>query len=370
VATENPSGKRKSVLNKILVYLNWLVILALVLTYLSFHISPTILGYISTIGLAYPIILMINLAFIGFWLIRRWKFALFSIFFILLGFNHFRSCIAWNTPDIAEEGKKEFTVMSFNARLFGVYWSKKHEIRDSIFAMLKSENADVICFQEFYQSEQDPAYDNRGALMKKLGMKHFHERFTHATSGKEYFGVSIFSKYPIIYKGAIPFEGDANNFCIFVDLKVGNDTVRVYDGHLASIRFQTEDYALFDERSQTQDVEDGAMRVAKLLRRGFRKREAQALKLSESVAESPYPVVLCGDFNDTPVSYCYNVLTDDLNDTFVEKGNGLGNTHIGKIPAVLRIDYILTSPKIDVLQYKRISQKLSDHHPIKVKMAI
>lgn len=305
-----------------------------------------------------------------FWILRKWKYSLFSLIFILFGFNHVRSCIAWNSPEPLEENRRRISVMSFNAHLFGVYWSKNNTARDSIYAMLRRENADIICFQEFYQREEKEEMHHREKLMTKLKMGYFHERYTHATSGKEYFGVTILSKYPVIHKGYIPFEGDVNNFCIYADVKVNEDTVRVYDGHLASIRFQQEDYALFDENTNQEEVERGAMRVARLLRRGFRKREEQALRVAESVASSPYPVILCGDFNDTPVSYCYNVLTENLKDTFVEKGNGLGNTHISNIPATLRIDYVLTSPEIQVMDYRRIPQKLSDHHPILVELGL
>ncbi len=362
--------KKKSLLNRLMFYLNLLAIAALLLTYLSFHISPTKLGYFSIIGLGYPLILLANVGFVVFWLLRKWKYSLFSLLIILMGFNHVRSCITWNSAEPLEEGRQNISVMSFNAHLFGVYWSKKNSARDSIYAMLRRESPDIICFQEFYQRDEKPEMHHREILMDKLKLAYFHERYTHATSGKEYFGVTILSKYPIVHKGYIPFEGDANNFCIYADIKVKGDTVRVYDGHLASIRFQQEDYALFDENTNTEEVEKGAMRVARLLRKGFRKREEQALKVAESVAKSPHPVVLCGDFNDTPVSYCYNVLTENLNDTFVEKGNGLGNTHISNIPATLRIDYILTSPAIQVMDYTRVPQKLSDHYPIVVELGL
>jgi endonuclease/exonuclease/phosphatase family metal-dependent hydrolase len=363
-------GKKKSFLNRLMFYLNLLAIGALLLTYLSFHVAPTTLGYLSIIGLGYPLILLLNVGFMVFWVFRKWKYTLFSLFFILLGFNHVRSCITWSSPEPLEEDRTPVSVMSFNAHLFGVYWSKNNSARDSIYSMLRREKADIICFQEFYQREEKEGMDHRNQLMDRLKLGYFHERYTHATSGKEYFGVTILSKYPIIHKGYIPFEGDANNFCIYADIKVKGDTIRVYDGHLASIRFQQEDYALFDETTNQEEVERGALRVARLLRKGYRKREEQALKVAESVAASPHPVVLCGDFNDTPVSYCYNILTENLDDSFVEKGNGLGNTHISNIPATLRIDYILTSPEIQVMDYKRVPLKLSDHHPIVVELGL
>jgi endonuclease/exonuclease/phosphatase family metal-dependent hydrolase len=353
-----------------MVLFNLMAILALLLTYLSFHFSPDALGYISIIGLGYPLILLLNVGFIGFWILRKWKYAFFSLVIILLGFNHVRSCLAWNSPEPLDGERTHLSVMSFNAHLFGVYWSKDDSVRDSIYAMLQDENPDVICFQEFYQREEKQEMHHRDRLMKLLKMGYFHERYTHATSGKEYFGVTILSKYPVVHRGYIPFEGDVNNFCIYADIKVKGDTVRVYDGHLASIRFQQEDYALFDENTNQDEVERGAMRVARLLRKGFRKREEQAIKVAESVASSPYPVILCGDFNDTPVSYCYNILTENLDDTFVEKGNGLGNTHISNIPATLRIDYILSSPEIQVMDYRRIPKKLSDHYPIMVELGL
>jgi len=361
---EEIKPKRRSRTNWFVMLFNIAAMLALVLAYMATHVAPSTFGYFALFGLAYPFILIANLLFVVYWLLKKRRNAIYSFIVFALGWNHFTDFFQVSVgPEITEDERK-VKVLTYNVHLFDLYNPKSgKETRDKIYDVLAREKADVICFQEFYHSDRKGYFPTRDTLIKFLPNKFYHERFTHALSGQQYFGVAMFSRYPMIKKGHVPFSNDPNNFCIYADLKIGDDTVRVYNAHLQSIRFRPEDYALVDGNRNKEEIEDGSKRIARRLKKAFVKREEQVNRVASSIRECPFSVILCGDFNDTPVSYTYETLTDLLDDTFIECGNGIGNTYIGVFPS-FRIDYIMHSKDLEAVAYETLSEKLSDHHAV------
>jgi endonuclease/exonuclease/phosphatase family metal-dependent hydrolase len=134
---------------------------------------------------------------------------------------------------------------------------------------------------------------------------------------------------------------------------------------LQSIRFGQEDYKFINQIGYNIEEENtnGIKKILSRLKIAFTKRASQAESVAASIRNSNHPVVLCGDFNDTPSSYSYKTISENLCDAFRESGSGLGTTYAGPFPA-FRIDFILHSPQIKSFEYTTISQKLSDHFPI------
>ncbi len=356
--------KRKSRTNWLVLAANFVVIAALLLSYLSTHIAPSTIGYFALFGLAFPLIILLNLCFIVYWLFKKRRFALFSLVAILCGINHFTNFFQVSFSSDISESERKLKVLSYNVRLFDLYNTKQKGVnRNNIFDLLEREQADVICFQEFYHTDRKGFFETRDTLIKFLPNKYYHERYTHAVNGKQYFGVALFSRYPIISKGMVPFASDVNNFCIYADIKVGKDTIRVYNAHLQSIRFRPEDYALVDGNKNLEELDDGSIRIAKRLKRAFVKREEQVNRVCADAVKCKHPVVVCGDFNDTPVSYTYASFSNILEDSFTEAGNGIGNTYIGSFPS-FRIDYIFHSKIFKAATYETLSEEYSDHHAI------
>lgn len=364
MSTSDIHKQRKSRTNWFVMIFNVLAALALVFSYLATHIRPSTFEYLSLFGLGYPFILLVNFLFVFYWFFKKRKLMLLSLFAFFIGWNHFTDFFQLSFPSKKKEDQKELKVLTYNVRLLGYYDEKKSiEKRDKIFDLLDKEQADVLCFQEFYHTDREGVFETRDTIVKFLPNKFYHERFTHALSKKQYFGVALFSRYPIIKKGHVPFASDANNFCIYVDLKIKDDTVRVYNAHLQSIRFRPEDYALVDGNKNQEQIEKGGKRIARRLTSAFVKREEQVERIIESIQSCPHKVVLCGDFNDTPVSYAYEAFTDELKDSFIEAGSGIGNTYIGVFPS-FRIDYILHSKGMEAIKYRTLPEKYSDHHAI------
>ncbi|MDA7803024.1 endonuclease/exonuclease/phosphatase family protein [Crocinitomix sp.] len=344
--------------------LNVLNSCVLIGAYLATHISPNSFYYLAYLGLSYPIWLTIEILFIIFWLVFKRRYIWLSIFTILIGFNHLRHFISISLSQT--ELKAKVKLVSYNVHIFNLYDLENRERkRDEIFAFLKEEDAGIYCFQEFYHQEENTSFQTKDLMLDLLNTPYYHERYTHEMSRKRYFGVATFSKYPIINKGEISFENDPNNFCIFSDIVCDIDTIRVFNAHIGSIRLQSDDYQFFEENNQSdfdQNNEAG-LRILRRLKIGFEKRTPQALKIAEEIKKSPYPVVLCGDMNDTPISYCYRQFSRLLEDAFVTAGNGIGTTYIGVVPSN-RIDYIFYSDDFKAANFTTHDLDCSDHKPI------
>lgn len=353
--------------HKILFWCNILAIVALLFSYACTWISPETIWWLALFGLTYPIILAANGLFILWWLIfKRWR-TLFSLIAILLGFNHLSSFMQYNgqgEPLHAE--KPSLKIMTFNVRLFDLYnWKGNKISRNHIFEVIKKEDPDIICFQEFFYQGIRGIFETRDTLITFLKANNVYEGYTHKLSQKQFFGLATFSAFPIVYSGMISFPNDQNNNAIYTDLKMGKDTIRVYNVHLASIRFQQADYDVWGDKEmpKTHGREDKEQRILARLRNAFINRVEQTRILMEHIDRSPYPVMICGDFNDTPVSYTYSQFSNKFNDAFAQTGSGIGSTYSGKLPG-LRIDYIFYDDKIHTWNYHSVNKNLSDHYPV------
>ena len=351
-----------------LIPVNILAVILLWLAGLSVKIDPSNLVMPAFLGLAYPFILLLNVIFIFVWLIIDKKYALISFLAILIGFQSFSNFFQINATKNQEGSIK---LMNYNVRLFDLYnWSKNKATRDKIFDLLKKEDADIYCFQEFYQVDREGYFTTRDTMITFLRANNYREAYTHKLRGNQYFGVATFTSFPIVGSGIIHFDNDINNVCLFTDLKINNDTIRVYNLHIASIRFSYADYKFVETTEVPEDKKDiqkGISNIYQRLADAFVKRSSQSKKVLAHIETSPYPVIVSGDFNDTPISWCYDSFSDKLIDSFKEAGNGIGNTYIGSMPSY-RIDFIFHSDEFEVSNYSTLPESYSDHHPVTINI--
>lgn len=356
----------KRIIYKLLRYINYLLILGLLFAYLSVYINPGKIWILAFFGLAYPFILLANILFVIFWVWKKKKIFIIPLVAILLGWNFMSSLL--QIPIRSKKSKQEipnsFKVLSYNVRLFDLYdWrDESKNTTGEIFDFINSENPDIICFQEFYTKNND--HLTEAYISKALNSNYYsHIDYTIQHTADNY-GIATYSKYPIINKGIIQFENSTNT-SIYTDIVINKDTIRVFNNHLQSIRFNKQNYSfitnskIMDDDERMKEIKDISFR----LRDAFIKRAAQAKIVSNHVKNSPYPVFICGDFNDVPVSYTYHVISKGLKDSFMESGKGVGNTYIGKFPS-FRIDYILHSSHIQCKEFDIKKVKLSDHYPV------
>ena len=361
-------------MNRIFLWINYFCIVSLLASYFAKLINPNAFWPLAFFGLAYPIILICNLFFIVFWFLQfRWL-GLFSLIAVLLGWNSFFNHVQFNSLSTNAEKASSVKVMSYNCMLFDLYnWNNENnkKSRIDIFEMLNRENLDILCLQEFFTSENPKSFDNKKDVGTALGMQYCYSEYTTTLRNEDHWGIATYSRFPIVRTGKIDFKTKTNNICIFTDVLIGKDTVRIYNMHLQSIQFRKEDYKFVDNvltDKSDQELEH-SKNILRRLKRGFIKRADQVQLVNESIRKCPYKVIVCGDFNDTPSSYAYHQIKGELKDAFMERGKGFEKTYRGRMPA-FRIDYILHDPDFETLEYKKIEQSITDHFPITARIDI
>ena len=356
-------------------WLNALAVGVLLLTYLAPHASPAYFWPLALLAMTFPFQLAVNAFFLLWWLFFRRKRMLLSGVALLLGWGHITDHVQLfgrDAPD-AEVRGTPVKLMSYNVRLFDLYnWNNNKRSRDAIFTVLHREDADILCLQEFFQSSDKRYFRTKDALMREFRYKAVHESYSHRARYDQHFGIATFSVHPIVAKGRISFPDNPNNLCIWSDIVIAKDTIRVYNAHLASYHFGDEDYKFLDALdtdTKADSIRSGTVRIARRLRRGVSLRAKEVARIAEHMAASPHPVVYCGDMNDVPMSYAYSILSEGLEDAFVESGRGLGGTYLGKLPK-LRIDHILHSPSIASWSFRTLPDQLSDHSAVECMIAV
>lgn len=256
-------------------------------------------------------------------------------------------------------------VVTFNVRTFNQYnWLKGFTVRDSILDYLAFERPDIIFFQDYYTNEANKLLSRKHINLMLSELPYNHVNFTSHSSRNSNYGLATYSRFPIISKGCINFEKSFNS-CIFSDIVINSDTIRFYNIHFESIRLRKTKYSFTDSAlfsfnpSQIDEVKD----ISGRLKNAFIKRAQQVDQVSRHIKKSPYRVIVCGDFNDTPVSYTYQKVRGDLSDAFIESGEGISNTYQGNFPS-FRIDYILHSKELKTYNYQTKHVVLSDHYPV------
>ena len=308
------------------------------------------------------------MGFIIYWMAQfriQWFFSLLAIAISA------KTTLGFIQVDFFKEkiSNQDIKVMSYNSMLFDLYnWSKNKQSRTIILRTLSEENPNILCLQEFYTSEQKGDFNNIDTVVNLLTTKNHHIEYTTTLRKEDHWGIATFTKYPIIKKGKIEFQNThANNICIYTDVLIKKDTVRIYNMHLQSIKFDKVDYKFIDAL-KTDSIEateeyEKSKNILRRLKRAFVKRGKQADIISMHIASCPYKTIVCGDFNDTPASYVYRSIRGNLKDAFVESGSGFGQTYAGKFPQ-FRIDYILHSKDFTSKQYHSIPETITDHYPI------
>ena len=372
VSIFNFGVKNMSWRGKIFAYLTIVFNLLLFFSYLAFLSDPTKNSGIAFLGLAYPILVTINLILFFIWFIKRDIFFFPTLILLILGMYHHSRFLQIN-PKISENNSynEKIKVMSFNVRLFDLYnWTHNEEVKSKIIQLIKKQKPEIICFQEYFY-DNNKEFITREIILKELGFEHYHESFTDESNKNSLFGLATFSKFPIINKGSLAFKNDHSNHCMWSDIVCESDTIRVFNTHLGSIRFNNSDYKIIGGKGsplysyQKIPKQD----IFNRLKIGFSKRAQQITELVPYLKDSPFKRILCTDLNDTPISYAYNQLSNLFTDSFTKSGFGIGGTYIGKVP-FLRIDYIWHDKDLDSFNFKTHQNQLSDHKAISVEILL
>jgi endonuclease/exonuclease/phosphatase family metal-dependent hydrolase len=363
----------RTVTKRIFIIVNFAVVFFFLLACANRFLEPSDFWMVSLLSLAFPFLLFLVAGFLLFWVLLRSRWALFPLAALILGYSNIRALIGFNkdVPFSKQKPADCIRILSWNVRSFNES-SRKIELSTSnrvdILKFITEFQPDVLCFQEFLEPNYARFYSNRNDLVR-LGFKYVYSVADYQRENKRFqVGVAIFSKYPILDSARYQYQGPKNlraaESLIYADISFKGNKIRVFNTHLQSVLFQERDYHNVRIIKNAEDSMLAASRsLVKKLKTGYTLRSAQVALVRKLLDESPFPEVICGDFNDVPNSYTYFKMRGDRNDAFKEKGNGIGRT-FREISPTLRIDYIMADQQFEVKSYKRLLVPYSDHYPI------
>lgn len=352
-------------LGYVLLAANALVALSMLLSAYSSSIDPQTYPVWSCIGLFFPVLLLANLLFLLFWLVVRRRYALLPLLAILACWGTVTTYFPMNWfGEEAPEGSLK--VLSYNTRAFGQQQPHTGEKPNPVLEYLRQSDADIICLQEYIWGGKLKKKDIDYAL-RDYRYKHYYPL------GKGLNGLGVYSRYPIL--SAIPIKYKSNrNGSIAYRIKVGEDTLLVINNHLESNKILKSDVETYQDMVDAPNREklfDGTRRLLKKMAEATAIRSRQADKVLEYVKSAKEKnILVCGDFNDTPVSYTHRVLHDHLDDAFVESGNGLGISY-NQDRLYVRIDHMLVSKNLKVYDCTvDNTTDASDHYPVWCRISL
>ncbi len=350
------------------VVLNLFAAFIYLLACLSPYVNPHKFWFISLLGLGFAFYFITLIAFIFFWVIFKPRFILISLITIAIGWKSIVVFFAFHLSPTFDYVKpaKTLRVVHWNVARF-IEWRKNNnkgsQTRQKMMDLIKLQNADVICMQEFFSSTDPQYYNNIHYISSELGYPYYYYSMDN-DGGDQYNGQVIFSKFPFIDSGIIRYSAPSiPESLIHVDLAFQGDTIRIYTTHLQSVQFRKQDYDRIEKiKEREKGLVENSKNIFSKLKRGIIFRCGQADEVRNNIADCPYPFILTGDFNDVPNSYTYfTILDEQLQDAFLSRGLGIGRTY-SNIAPTLRIDYILTTKQFKIRQFNRIVKNLSDHY--------
>jgi len=330
---------------------------ACVIMYVVAGLDPASFWMFSICSLFIPVVFLINVLFALFWLVFQWKHIWLPIITLMIGWNSWALMFSFGKENKDKKCKQEaFTVMSYNVyglkQLKDTSESRMQTKKSKFTTFIRQHEPDILCIQEnnFFS---DGIINNTGLY------PYFHYVIQH--------GAAIYSRHPILDKGIVEF-GTRTNSCLWVDVLVEGIKLRVYSVHLQSNRI-VKDVEMITDEQEEENAEK--INVVKRILRKYRStaiiRTKQAKQLNEHAIQSPLPCIIAGDFNDTPFSHIYKILSKGRDDSFLKCGNGIGTTYVGALPG-LRIDVILgDEDKIQFCNHRVLHTSYSDHNPVMVK---
>ena len=369
--------QRHSIFFWIFLFINIMAAIPLLFSYCAGFIPPSWGGAIVCCGIAFKYILWLNLAFVVLWLPFNYPWCLISLSLVLLNINNIDKHIQLHSHEVPETCPNKVKVMSYNANLFGLYkdddMGKRIAEKDEILDYIGRIQPDILCFQEYFWDKSEQLhFHTTDTLLKILNLEdskeYYYQYFTNTNRRQYYYGLAIFSRYRIVDAGPIVTDS-SSNAAMYIDIRYRSDTFRVYNLHLTSMHLDAADYSV-GEQFTTNNFSDPKMdkNIKKLYRKLTKsavKRQHQVKIIREHIDSCRYPVIICGDFNDTPSGYAYNRISKKLKDSFRESGRGHGYTYHGNGMPPYRIDYILHDPSYNNFGHTVVdSLSVSDHYPI------
>lgn len=354
---------------KFLILLNIVTSLLFLIGSFGGYAHSSILWFTGYFILAMPYLAVALIGFIFLWLIAKRGWMLISLITLCFAYKPLKNVFVPRLSPAFAMNKNDagIRVMTWNVEHFQILKHKSNpELKEKMLHLINAYQPDIACFQEMVGSDFEPqAINYLPELIRVMAMKDYHYSFNKKLDFDKdhHFGIIIFSKLPMVSKHTISYDPyDYNSIFQYVDVKKNDDTFRVFNVHLQSLRFTQDNITAINEPEKDKLISNSKS-IIKKLKVAFDKKYYQSNRIKEEMNRSPYPNIVCGDFNDVPNSYAYINIGRGMKNAWVEKGSGIGRT-FQSISPTLRIDNIFVSPAFEVQQAEKNSTVLSDHYPL------
>lgn len=356
----------RGIVRNIIFATNIIAILLLFSSFLSWRVSPLKTNLFSYLGIAFGFVLLINVAYLFFWILfKKWKLALVSLVSLVLCHNPITTFFPLNLfPE--KPPKNSLKILTYNVEGF-INENKIEDARHPILDYIVETDADIVCLQEYLVSKTGQSIRSQRDVNRILNKYPYHSSTALEASGKYHiYGLACFSKYPIEKTQEIVFNSSFNGAAVYI-INVNGKRLAVANVHLESNSITAEDKKLYGDFFQNSDqvnLEDVTTNIRTRLGKAYRMRTEQVHKVKNELSKLNVDgTIICGDFNDTPISYVYAQMKKGLNDAFASTGFGPGITYNEDF-FLFRIDNIMHSPNLKSYQAKVDEVKYSDHYPL------
>lgn len=318
----------------------------------------------SCIGLVFPLFILINILFALFWMFTRPRYILVPIIAFLLCIGQIRTYIPINIGS-DKVPTNAIKILSYNVMGFNKVNKSTRKEPNSILEYIKKKKPDIICLQE-YQFATDRAHLREKDIKEALSDYPYYNKHDVKDNGTGNW-VACFSKFPILSANVIKYKSAYNGSVIY-ELLVKGDTITLINNHLESNKLTKADKDVYEgmiKDPQARKVSHGVKHLVGKLAEASQIRAAQADSIANRIKNSKHQsIIVCGDFNDTPISYVHRVIAENLDDAFTKSGNGLGISY-NQNKFYFRIDNILISKNLKAYNCT-VDKKIkdSDHYPI------
>ena len=357
--------RRRGFFGRLIIFLLTLLALvgfiAMVLSVISSFLDPVKFVWTAYFGLAFWAIFFYNLIVLTLLLLLWSKKAWIAVFAMLFSIPGVYK--SFSTGHEREGG--ELRIMSYNVLNFYDYLNEgktREEVADGVANSVLEYHPDVLCIQEFTlfstKIGRNECIAQFGEKMK-MPYQYYHT--------KQHFGGNvIFSKYPLIALEPDELMGEEKEYGPVVKVDAGEKGVfYVICVHLTSYQLSNDEITVFSDKDNTkEEMKSYSKSILIKLKTAYEKRSKEVSEMLADIPHDGRAIVLCGDFNDTPLSYTYHqIKRAGFTDGFVKAGWGIGRTYAGKLP-LLRIDYVWGNDRIQPMAFKRLKVKGSDHYPV------
>ncbi len=349
---------------RLLLIANVFAVVFLLLGLLAGYLATANFKVLIILGFAFPFFALANLFFVIFWVLFKKRYFIISLLSLILCYQPLNATFNFWSQESILKPEKRFTVLSHNVKVFDLYnWSQNKKSRSDYFKFLRKIKPEIACFQEYFNNKGHE-FAIHDSLIKNQGFKYSHISYSLQMPNGHNFGIATYSRFPIVHKKNISF-GKTHNMAIATDIKIHSDTLRVINCHLQSVRFINKDYLFIENFTDLseEDAISGARGIFRRLTYASSIRSKQAQLVATEIAKSPYPVLVCGDFNDIPSSFVYRLISNNLNDSFHYQRIGIHGTY-PRFLIPFRIDYILYDEQMQCHAFRTEPSKLSDHYAI------